>query len=176
MCVLALGGALVSGCGQNPRENNASREGLPERVGGIDYNVYITRELNLRDAEDRSYYKGPEAPPGYALYGMFLTVCNDGQGFRTPLTSFTVEDNQGNRFHPLPVSKNNDFAYRARRLSHNACIPEPGSAASFGPTSGALLVFKFPVSSLENRPLELLIQNRAAPFATPQTKRVELDI
>src|SRR3954469_14529935 len=115
MCVLALAGAAVSGCGENPRENNASREGLPERVGKIDYNVYITRELNLRDVEDSGYYKGPEAPPGFALYGVFMTACNPAESAISPnvpsASDFTVIDTQGNRFKPLPTPPGNDFAY-----------------------------------------------------------------
>ena len=46
-CLLASVVALT-GC-ENTRENEAGREGLPEEVGHIEYNVYITRELNLRD-------------------------------------------------------------------------------------------------------------------------------
>src|SRR3954470_9595688 len=80
-CALIL---FLAGCGDNPRENNASREGLPERVGKIDYNVYITRELNLRDVEDSGYYNGPEAPPGFALYGVFLTACNPAESASSP--------------------------------------------------------------------------------------------
>ena len=145
-------------------------------VAGLSYNVYITRELNLRDAEDHGYYQGREAPPGFALYGVFLTVCNDGHGFRAPLTTFTIEDTQGNRFHPLPLPRNNIFAYRPHRLSHAACIPQTGSPAFSAPTGGALLLFEFPLSALENRPLELLIEGRTSPSAPVQTKRVELDI
>ena len=171
----AVVAVTAAGCSSG-RPNGSGREGKPVTVAGLSYNVYITRELNLRDAEDHGYYAGPEARPGFALYGLFLTVCNDGHGFRTPQTAFTVEDNQGNRFHPLPVRRSNVFAYRPRRLSHAACIPDTGSPAFSAPSGGAVLVFKFPVVSLENRPLELLIQNRAGPSAPPQTKRVELDI
>jgi hypothetical protein len=165
---------LVAGCNSG-RPNGAAREGLYEDVAGLDYNVFITRELNLRDAEDRDYYRGPEAPPGFALYGVFIQVCNHGHGFKFPDTRFTVEDNQGNRYSPLPLPKENIFAYRARRLSTGACLPEPGSAAASGPTGGALLLFKFPITSLENRPLELKIE--APPGAkAPREKTIELDI
>jgi len=171
-CALAV--LLVAGC-TTGRPNGAAREGLYEDVAGLDYNVFITRELNLRDAEDRDYYHGPEAPPGFALYGVFVQVCNHGHGYRYPDVSFTVEDNQGNRFSPLPLPKDDVFAYRPRRLSTDACIPEPGSAASSGPTGGSLLLFKFPLQSLENRPLELKIE---APEGAdkPRTKTIELDI
>jgi hypothetical protein len=165
---------LVAGC-KSSRQEGVSREGLYEDVAGLDYNVFITRELNIRDAEDRDYYRGPEAPPGFALYGVFVQVCNHGHGYRFPDSRFTVEDNQGNSFDPLPLPKDNVFAYRARRLATGACIPESGSAASSGPTAGSLLLFKFPLSSLENRPLELHIE--APPGSKkPVRKIIELDI
>ena len=168
--------ALAAGGCSTGRPNGAAREGLDVQLAGLAYNVYITRELNLRNAEDRGYYRGPEAPPGYALYGVFVRVCNTRSGFRTPLATFTIEDNQGNQFHPLPLPADNVFAYRPRVLSHNACIPETGSAAADGPTGGALLIYKFPLTALENRPLEMVIQARSGPAAPPHSKRIELDI
>jgi hypothetical protein len=170
----ALAALLVAGC-DSGRPPGVAREGLYEDVAGLDYNVFITRELNLRDAEDRDYYRGPEAPPGFALYGVFVQVCNHGHGYRYPNVKFVVEDNQGKRYEPLPLPSDNVFAYRARRLATDACIPEPGSAASSGPTGGALLLFKFPLTSLENRPLELRIE---APEGAkkPREKTIQFDI
>jgi hypothetical protein len=180
-CVLALAGGVLTGCGENPRENDASREGLPEEVGGIDYNVYITRELNLRDVTDSGYWKGPEAPPGFALYGVFLTACNPEEDADSPnvpaADDFTVIDTQGNRFKPLPPEPDNVFAYRATPLKHLACIPKAGSLASSGPTNGALLVFKLPLRALENRPLDLEIVSPPDPETGDRdTGRVELDV
>ena len=181
-CVLALAGALFTGCGDNPRENDASREGLPERIGGIDYNVYITRELNLRDVEDQGYYKGPEAPPGFALYGVFLTACNPDESATSPnipaADDFTVIDTQGNRFRPLPPApSDNIFAYQPVPLKHLACIPKRGSLAASGPTNGALLVFKLPLKTLENRPLDLEIVSPPDPQTGDRdTGRIELDV
>jgi hypothetical protein len=179
--VLALAGGVLAGCGDNPRENNASREGLPEKVGGIDYNVYITRELNLRDVEDSGYYKGPEAPPGFALYGVFLTACNPAESATSPnvpaAADFTVIDTQGHRFKPLPMAPGNDFAYNAVPLKHLACIPKRGSLASSGPTNGALLVFQLPIRALENRPLDLEIVSPPDPTTGDRdTGRIELDV
>jgi hypothetical protein len=181
LCILALFGVLLTGCGDNPRENDASREGLPERIGGIDYNVYITRELNLRDVEDSGYYKGPEAPPGFALYGVFMTACNPEEDAASPnvpaADDFTVIDTQGNRFKPLPVEANNIFAYQAVPLKHLACIPKSGSLASSGPTNGALLIFKLPLETLENRPLDLEIVSPPDPKTGDRdTGRIELDV
>ena len=67
---------LLSRLRRQPARERRLREGLPEEVGKIDYNVYITRELNTSDVEDLGYYQGPEAPPGFALYGVFMVACN----------------------------------------------------------------------------------------------------
>jgi hypothetical protein len=182
LCLFALVGGVLAGCGANPRENGASREGLPERVGGIDYNVYITRELNLHDVEDSGYYKGREAPPGFALYGVFLTACNPAKAATSPnipaASDFTVIDTQGNRFKPLPpVPPDSIFAYQPVPLKHRACIPKRGSLAASGPTNGALLVFKLPLRTLENRPLDLEIVSPPDPHTGDRdTGRIELDV
>lgn len=172
---------LLSACGGNPRANNASREGLPETVGKLDYNVYLTRELNLRDVEDSGYYQGPEAPPGFALYGVFLVACNPATSSSTPsipaATDFTIVDTQGNRFKPLPLPASNVFAYHARPLKQRACIPQPGSLAANTPSNGALLIFKLPLTTLENRPLDLeIVSPPDAVTGATETGRIELDV
>ena len=75
------------------------REGIAVDLGGLDYNVYITRQLNPKDVGDRDYYNGPEeseecAKPGSQtepqltpeerpqkcptnLFGVFIQVCNE---------------------------------------------------------------------------------------------------
>jgi hypothetical protein len=177
-CLMA---ALVtfSGC-KNTREHNAGREGLPEEIGHIEYNVYITRELNLKDVEDSGYYKGPEAPPGFALYGVFLTACNPNESVSAPhwlaSSRFVVEDTQGNKFTPLPMPATNIFAYKARALKQNACIPKRGTLASSGPTNGSLLIFKLPLGSLENRPLDLIITSPPQENGVRDSGRIELDV
>jgi hypothetical protein len=172
--------AFLTGCGDNPREHNAGREGLPEKVGKLEYNVYITRELNLRDVEDSGYYKGPEAPPGFALYGVFLVACNPATSANTPSipasSDFTVIDTQGNRFRPLALPADNDFAYHAQPVTHRACIPKLGSLASNTPTNGSLLIFKLPLTTLENRPLDLQIVSPPDQSGKTETGLIELDV
>ena len=175
LAALFAGVAVLAGCGENPRPDNASREGLPETVGEIEYNVYITRELNLRDVEDKGYWQeGEEAPPGFALYGVFLEACNlADEGGEEILTAdeFFIEDTQGGRFQPLPMDEENIFAYKAEPLGGQDCIPEEGTLARSSPTNGSLLIFELPLETLENRPLQLII---TAPDG--DEGRVELDI
>ena len=170
--VAALAGGALTGCGK--RELKTGREGQGIKVGGVTYNVYITRQLNPHDAEDSAYTAGIRADqPGYYYYGVFLTACNenDKKNFRlTPTTDLTIRDTQGDKFLPLPLPRTNVFAYRVKPLARKSCLPPAGSIAAVGPTAGALLIFKVPVIAVENRPLELEIR------AGGQSHRVELDI
>jgi hypothetical protein len=182
------------------------REGIATDLGGLDYNVYMTRQLNPKSVEDRDYYNGPEqsqechAAPGSQtqpqltpkerpqrcptnLYGVFINVCNETskgpvQSAREPTAvggrefagDFEIEDSQGTKFEPIALPQSNVFAYRSTMLKKGNCMPAAGSAAFSAPTSGALLVFRIPVASTENRPLELSVS------AGGETKKFELDI
>ena len=173
LAVLALGGALASCGSEEPGVDEPAREGLAIDVAGIDYNVFITRQLNLEITPDKAYYKGPPPEPGRALFGVFLRACNAGEETVTTTDEFLVKDNQGNEFEPIELPEDNEFAYHAQDLGAGDCIPEAGSVAQQGPTAGAMLLFEFPLESTENRPLELDI---IPPPGTGEPKKVELDL
>jgi hypothetical protein len=180
VCALALAASVgLSACesGAEKVRNGAEREGLAFPVGGIQYNVFITRELNLRVTPDKAYYKGPEPGRGQLLYGIFLQACNKSERTEQTASQFTVTDNQGNKFEPIELPKDDAFAYRQVTLKPDQCIPEAGSVAQLGPTAGSMLLFKFPLPITENRPLELEIES---PFDVTRAKResrkVELDL
>lgn len=156
LALLALGAAA---CGdEEPGVDEPAREGLALPLDGIDYNVFITRQLNPAIPADDAFYKGGEPAPDETIYGVFVQVCNNSGDVREPTDSFKVVDNQGNEFEPEELPEDNDFAYRARELDNKECIPESGSIAQQGPTGGAMLLFRFPLQTVENRPLELEIE------------------
>ena len=172
--------AALAGCGaEHPPDSEPVREGLGIRVGGLTYNVYITRQLNLRDVEDRAYYKGPEAPPGSALYGVFMIVCNDKETGPTqaPAREFKIIDAQENEYEPIELPETNEFAHHPMPLKPKACNPARGSVANQSPTGGSMLLFELPLAATENRPIELEIQG---PYdvkkGKTQTRLIELDI
>ena len=177
-CALAASLALGA-CGTKGSDHHPVREGIGVNLGGLDYNVYITRQLNLKDIEDRSYYRGPEAPPGSSYYGVFLSVCNaheDGPE-RAAAREFELTDAQGNKFEPIELPEENEFAYRPAPLGPKKCNPQVGSIASLGPTGGVLLLFRVPNNVVENRPLELEIHGPFDPEkGRSETRAVELDI
>jgi hypothetical protein len=177
LCVVAL--AALAGCGNQTKANEGvagavsqpDREGKTIRIGGLDYTVYLTRELNLKIPPDQAFYNGPEAPPGQVFYGVFLQVCNTSGGSKPSASMFKVTDNQGNEFEPTPTDPKNPFDYRARTLPKNECIPQAGSVAQLGPAQASMVLFKFPLTNTENRPLDLDIQ---APDG--DSKSIELDL
>jgi hypothetical protein len=134
-----------------------AREGLALELGGLDYNVFITRQLNPRVTPDMAYVT-EEAPPGETLYGVFIEICNNSDEEHTPSEEFVIVDNQENRFEPEELPEDNQFAYRAEALPPDACIPEAGSVAQLGPTEGSMLLFQLPLPTTENRPLELEVE------------------
>jgi len=171
--------ASISGCflEEEHEEGEALREGLAVKVGGIEYTVYITRELNPALPDDRGYWQGEEAKPGFALYGVFLQACNRSDdddeledGTYEATDEFIVVDTQGNEYEPLEVDEENVFQYHAGSVEPGTCIPEEGSLAQLGPTAGAMVPFLFPLEAGENRPLELEIH------AAGEEGLVELDL
>jgi hypothetical protein len=157
-CALALAALPgLTACNDTKQGiDEPAREGLAIELGGVDYNVFITRELNPKITPDKAYVTG-EAPPGQALYGVFLQVCNVSKDARATASDFTVRDNQDNTFHPESLPADNQFAYAPKTLDPKECIPEVGSVAQLGPTAGSMLLFQLPLENTENRPLELEI-------------------
>jgi hypothetical protein len=156
-CLVALA-ATVAACGKEQGVEEPAREGLALPLDGVDYNVFITRQLNPKIPADDAVYDGPEPGPDENLYGVFIQACNNSDDSHATVDDFTIVDNQGNEFEPEPLPDDNQFAYTPRELAPKECIPEAGSVAQLGPTGGAMLLFKLPLQTTENRPLELEIQ------------------
>ena len=185
VAALALAGGL-SACGfHKPElgtESEPGREGLALPLNGVEYNIYITRELNLKITPDKAYYKGPAAAPGKVLYGVFIKACGVEKGKRVsslPVRNFIVHDNQGNEYHPTQLPEDNAFAYQPRPLSFEECQPQAGSVAQQGPTAGSMLLYEFPLQNTENRPLEMVIEGRVEDLRKPEEREklyIELDI
>ncbi|MEA2417807.1 MAG: hypothetical protein QOE60_13 [Thermoleophilaceae bacterium] len=170
-CALVLAAPLgLVACGDKEQGiDEPANEGLAIELEGVDYTVFITRELNPKITPDNAYVT-EEAGPGEALYGVFLRACNVSKDRRSLATDFTVHDNQNNKFDPEPLPEDNQFAYQPRTLDPEECLPEAGSVAQLGPTAASMLLFKFPLENTENRPLELEIQQGG------QKRTFELDI
>jgi hypothetical protein len=147
-------------------------------VGPLVYQVQISRQLNPFDVEDAAYLRGVPAAqralaPGQEWFGVFMQVYNHTSRALPAATSLTVSDTQGNVYAPIVPDLSNEFAYRAGLVPPNSRLPVPDSVASFGPTQGALLLYKIGIVSLDNRPLELRIVDPSEPS---QRASAELDV
>lgn len=182
-CLLTAIALFAAGCGKEEHAGQGKhepvREGLDVEVAGIEYNVFITRQLNLKDANDRDLYQGPEPKKDFALYGVFLKACNVTDEPREAAEEFEIEDTQGNAFEPREEPEpekgeesgpRNPFAYHAEEIQPGDCIPAEGSAADRGTTGGAMILFELPLPVTENRPLEFIIRQGG------RRGTVELDI
>ena len=173
LCLAALAAGLAA-CGNKDEEQGVdepAREGLAIELGGVEYNVFITRQLNTKVTPDKAYFDGPEAAKGETLYGVFIQVCNRSDDTHPTADDFKIKDAQNNEFEPEELPEDNAFAYHAGELEPDECIPESGSVAQLGPTSGSMLLFRLPLQNTEYRPLELEVQGEGDEHLT-----FELDI
>jgi hypothetical protein len=156
-CVLALASAVaLTACGdEEPGVDEPAREGLALELDGVEYNVFITRQLNTAVPPDNAYYTGPPVERDETLYGVFIQACNHTDDDQTSTDFFKVVDNQENEFEPEPLPSDNPFAYEARTLAPDECIPESGGVAQLGPAAASVLLFRVPLDNTENRPLVL---------------------
>jgi hypothetical protein len=169
LAILATG---VTACGEKDKKqgvDEAAREGLALPLDGIDYNVFISRQLNPRVTPDKSYVEpGTAADATHVLFGVFLQACNRGKDSAQAADGFKIVDNQGNEFEPESLPQGNDFAYEPKVLEPHECVPEIGSVAQLGPTAGAMVLFRLPLANMEYRPLELEIEGPSGGHLTYQ--------
>jgi len=181
LMLLVLATALVvGGCGNKEKTTTeASTEGIYLDVGGLKYQVQISRILNPSDIEDRNYLtqlpQGTLPPKGdEAWFGVWVRVQNTNDGKSLPTASnFEIRDTQGNVFRPY-AQVGNVFAYQpVDKLGPQMVLPPPDAPAGSGPIQGSLLLFKLTTTSLANRPLEFRI---ISPTDPTNVGTVDLDV
>lgn len=166
--LLAAAALLAAGCGIE--EELDVKEGEPVEVGGLEYNVQLTRFLNPSDREDRAYLAGrPKAPPGKAYLGVFVRVENEGDEAASPPAGISIGDTLGNEYEPVRSRSLYALDFGAG-IPPGGHLPAPDSPAASGPVQGALVLFLVDAGVTENRPLELEIPGGGGPG------KVELDI
>jgi hypothetical protein len=147
-------------------------------VGPLVYEVQISRQLNPFDTEDAAYLRGlapaeRQLAPGQEWFGVFMQVYNHTARELPAATELTVTDTQGNTYSPIVPDQTNEFAYRAGLVPASGQLPIANSVPSFGPTQGALLLYKIQTVSLDNRPLEFKIVDPTNPA---EKASAELDV
>ncbi len=161
LLVLALASVVLSGCGEKKAVTLEGKEGERINLGGLVYQVQLSRILNVRDVEDAQYTRALPAPArDESYYGVFMRV--DNEESEKPLTpigleSMKIVDAGENEFRPIPIDAPG-MAYASVELGKGDRIPVPDSAADNNPEKGAVIVFKIPYKLLENRPLILKLE------------------
>jgi hypothetical protein len=166
IAVLALAGC---GSGNASYVQEAETEGQYVDVGGLTYQVQISRYLNAGNIDDREYLIGApsDLQTGKQIwFGIWMRVKNYSDETLTPTTDFTITDTLNHQFTPVTLPPTNVFAYRPAPLGHSSVYPTPNSAASSGVIQGSLVLFKLDESSIANRPLILHIASGTAEPAT----------
>jgi hypothetical protein len=156
---------VVAGCGDKESVvKTASTVGVSVDVGGLKYQVQVSRFLNPNDIEDAYYLRGLPAgtdlDPGKdaVWFAVFIRVKNESGETLTPTTKFKVTDTQGNSFEPVVLDeKQNPFIYVPGPLEHAHVLPDANTPPGSGPVQGSLILFKIDAPSLQNRPLVLTI-------------------
>jgi len=151
---------VAAGCGHEEKTVGET-EGIYLDVGGLKYQVQMSRYLNPNDVEDREYFAGlpestAEAQPDETWFGVWMRVENDSDEPREAADTWEIHDTQENIYRPIPIDTDiNPFVWAGGTVPGGTVWPLPDSAAGQGPTQGQLLLFKVKNDSLQNRPLEL---------------------
>jgi hypothetical protein len=163
VAVLALGG--LAACGSEDEVHHGETEGVYVSTGGLKYQVQISRVLNPRDFEDRDYLKGLNAgdrvlPAEDNWFAIFVRVFNQDDTPHRSADRIVIEDTTGARFEPVRLDlRSNSVAYIPLVVQPGDQIPVPGSQARENQTQGGMVLYRIPIRSLTNRPLELHIES-----------------
>jgi hypothetical protein len=147
-------------------------------VGPLVYQVQLSRELNPASAEDSGYLEGltpaqRQLEPGEEWFAVFIQVYNHTDQPIEATREITITDTQRNVYTPIEPDGTNPYAFRGGKVPANGQLPELDTTQSFGPTQGALLLYKIKTVSLDNRPLEIKF---ISPFDPSEYASAELDV
>ena len=146
--VLLLGVAVAfAACGDKEASvKEAETEGVYVDVGGLTYQVQLSRYLNPGDVEDKEYLRGLPAGTNVQLPGdeiwfsVWMRVKNYSDKALTPTQTFTIVDTEENEFRPISVdAATNPFVYQPITLQHAQVLPKPNTAATSATGSPALI-------------------------------------
>lgn len=183
-CTLVLlSAATLGACGnvkQNPADATAENNGEYVRLGSIDYQLQVSRELNRFSIEDHQYLAGlpagTTAPSKSEIwYGVFLRAVNDTHSAAPVSKDLVITDTQGHTYRPVQLNTTvNQYAWTGMTLPGHGTEPEHDTTAFYGPTQGSLLLFKLPTTVYSNRPLTLAINPPAGTSGKPATIPLDL--
>jgi hypothetical protein len=172
LLVVLLAALFATGCNKKDAYKSAkvtspSSEGTYLSVGGLTYQVQLSREMNPALVEDHDWIHDLEpgtTPPAndQEWFGIWLQVQNQTGRPQHSATSFRITDTAGNEYRPVRISPNNLLAYHPTIVPAHSLLPLTNSIAYRSDTQGLLLLFKLDYGAYQNRPLNLHIGRGAA--------------
>lgn len=183
LAVVALLALVAAGCGnKHSVTTEGETEGIWVDVGGLDYHVQGSRQLNPAQVPDDAYLAGvPEdvEPPAAdeTWFVVFLRIENKTDAPEPTAEHFEIEDTEGDVYEPVEFEPEaNPFAYHPIELGVKETIPHPDSAQELDSAAGAMLLFKLPLEGYANRPLELVIEAPEGAGEGPERAHLALDV
>jgi hypothetical protein len=151
----------ATGGEEQSRQTEAQTEAIYVTVGGLKYQVQLSRVLNPADVEDEAYLKGlptdaQELGSDETWFGIFMRVENPTEESLTPTEDYEITDTEDKVYTPVPLDTDaNSFAYVPEPLGKDGLLPRIDSPAGQGVIQGALVLFRLEIDTLAHRPLKL---------------------
>jgi hypothetical protein len=151
------------------RTVQTSPSGTEETIGGLHYHVDNAWILDPKQSVDAPLAKGlpradTRAGGHHLLYAVFVGVTNE-TGRRLPMaTDVELRDTRNREYGPLPLGRDNAYAYRPVVMAPQTHQPAPSTPAARNLSAvGSMLVFRIPRRSYDDGPLELVVHDPAHP-------------
>jgi hypothetical protein len=160
-CLLSAS-VLAAACGtHHPNVADANNNGTYVTAGPMTYQLQVSRLLNPYGSEDSGYLAGlprrvASLSRNQEWFGVFMWAKNTTEQPQKTTALFDMIDTQGTVYHPIFF--NNPYVWTSQLLKPGAIQPNPNTTAGFGPTQGAMLLFKVNTNVYSNRPLTLEIR------------------
>jgi hypothetical protein len=172
LTVLALS-VTFAACGKEDTESiegtgqahsaHAETEGLYIEVNGLKYQVQASRALNPLETDDAPYLEAVGGADALAdddeWFAIFMRVENDGTDSFETADEFEIHDTQDNVYTPVEIGEGNEWAFRPGVVPPGEVLPLGNSPAGERQPNGSLILFKIKRFSIDNRPLELIVED-----------------
>ncbi len=168
---LALLAALVAALALTACGNKTSTitvgetEGTYVDVGPMKYQIQVSRQLNpAAIPEDATFVSdiqggGSQLAADEAWFAVFIRIENPTKQAHSPATEYLIEDTEGNEYRPVQLGALNPFHFHTQPVAAGSAEPDPDSVASQTSINGMLLLYRVKRTSLDNRPLEMVIRS-----------------
>jgi hypothetical protein len=136
-------------------------------VGRLHYSIENAWLLDPGRSVEAGLTKGLSASGSdgrRVLYGVFLGVTNETARPLRMASDITLRDVYNREYRPVPLPRDNEFAYRAGAMAPQTHRPAPSSPAGrYLDADGLLLAFRIPRSAYEAGSLELVLHDPEHP-------------